>query len=69
MQAGWRRVYGVNCDRRVAGKVKVKVYKTVVRPELLYAWKTAALTKRQEMRWKKSEKSQIEKVWTHKEEK
>ncbi len=39
---------GVLCGRGVAAKVKGKIYKTVVRPALLYGLETAALTKRQE---------------------
>ena len=35
------------CDR-VPAKVKGKVYKTVVRPSMLYGLETAALTKKQE---------------------
>ena len=46
--SGWRRVAGVICDRRVAARVKGKVYKTVVRPAMLYGLEAVALTKRQE---------------------
>ena len=46
--SGWRKVSGVMCDKRVSAKVKGKVYKTVVRPALLYGLETVALTKRQE---------------------
>ena len=45
---GWRRVTGVICDRRIPAKMKGKVYKTVVRPAMLYGLEAAALTKRQE---------------------
>ena len=51
IQAGWsswRRVSAVICDRRVPAKVKDKVYKTVVRPSMLYSLETAGLTKKQE---------------------
>ena len=50
VQAGWsgRRVAGVICDRRVAARVKGKVYKMVVRPAMLYSLEAVALTKRQE---------------------
>ena len=34
--SSWRRVSAVICDRRVPAKVKGKVYKTVVRPSMLY---------------------------------
>ncbi|KAI5088070.1 hypothetical protein C0J45_21613, partial [Silurus meridionalis] len=46
--SGWRRVTGVICDRRVSVRVKGKVYRTVVRPEMLYGLETGALSKRQE---------------------
>ncbi|KAI5606440.1 hypothetical protein C0J50_1939, partial [Silurus asotus] len=48
--SGWRRVIaGVICDRRVSVRVKGKVYRTVVRPEMLYGLETVALRKRQEV--------------------
>uniref|UniRef100_A0A8C4NFF6 ribonuclease H n=1 Tax=Eptatretus burgeri TaxID=7764 RepID=A0A8C4NFF6_EPTBU len=46
--SGWRRVAGVICDRRGAARVKGKVYKTVVRPAMLYGLEAVARTKRQE---------------------
>ncbi|KAI5618019.1 hypothetical protein C0J50_22608, partial [Silurus asotus] len=36
------------CDRRVSVRVKGKVYRTVVRPEMLYGLETVAFSKRQE---------------------
>ncbi|KAI5609648.1 hypothetical protein C0J50_5859, partial [Silurus asotus] len=52
VQAGWsgcrRVIAGVICDRRVSVRVKGKVYRTVVRPEMLYGLETVALSKRQE---------------------
>ncbi|KAI5103545.1 hypothetical protein C0J45_7126, partial [Silurus meridionalis] len=43
--SGWRRVIaGVICDRRVSVRVKGKVYRTVVRPEMSYGLETVALT-------------------------
>ncbi|KAI5090669.1 hypothetical protein C0J45_19530, partial [Silurus meridionalis] len=47
--AGWRRVAGVICDRRVSARVKRKVYRTVVRPAMLYGLETVAFNKRQEV--------------------
>ncbi|KAI5617633.1 hypothetical protein C0J50_22801 [Silurus asotus] len=47
--SGWRRVTGVICDRRVSVRVKGKVYRTVVRPAMLYGLETVALSKRQEV--------------------
>ncbi|KAI5085143.1 hypothetical protein C0J45_23845, partial [Silurus meridionalis] len=47
--SGWRRVIaGVICDRRVYARMKGKVYRTVVRPAMLYGLETVALSKRQE---------------------
>ena len=51
IQAGWnswRSVTGVICDRKVSAKMKGKIYKTVVRPAMMYGLETVALTKRQE---------------------
>ena len=45
---GWRKVSGVMCDRRVSARMKGKVYKTVMRPAMLYGLETVALGKRQE---------------------
>ena len=41
---------GVLCDRRMPVKLKGKVYKTVIRPAMLYGAETWATTKRQEKR-------------------
>lgn len=51
VQAGWnswRKVSGVICDRRVSAKVKGKVYRTVVRPAMMYGLETLAIGRRQE---------------------
>ena len=39
---------GLICDRRLSACVKGKVYKTVVRPTILYGLETMSLTKKQE---------------------
>ena len=44
----WKRCSGVLCDRRMPVKLKGKVYKTVVRPALLYGAETWATTRGQE---------------------
>ena len=46
----WKRCSGVLCDRRMPVKLKGKVYKTVVRPALLYGAETWATTRGQEAR-------------------
>ena len=44
----WKRVSGVLCDRRMNMKIKGKVYRTVVRPALMYGAETWALKKAKE---------------------
>ena len=51
VQAGWnnwRRVSEVICDRRLSVCAKGKVYKTVIRPAMLYGLETVPLTNKQE---------------------
>lgn len=53
IQAGWRnwkKCSGVLCDKRVPVKLKGKVYKSVVRPAMLYGAETWATTKGDEKR-------------------
>ncbi|KAK3543285.1 hypothetical protein QTP70_014057, partial [Hemibagrus guttatus] len=45
---GWRKVSGVLCDRKISARIKGKVYRTVVRPAILYGLETVSLRKRQE---------------------
>ncbi|KAK3528895.1 hypothetical protein QTP70_012072 [Hemibagrus guttatus] len=45
---GWRKVWGVLCDRKISARIKGKVYKTVVRPAMPYGLETVSLRKRQE---------------------
>ncbi|KAK3548895.1 hypothetical protein QTP70_021245, partial [Hemibagrus guttatus] len=45
---GWRKVSGVLCDRKISARIKGKVYRTVVRPAMLYGLETVSLKKRQE---------------------
>ena len=44
----WKRVSGILCDRRIRLRVKGKVYKTVVRPAMMYGADTWAVKKAQE---------------------
>ena len=49
IQAGWmswRKVSGVLCERKLSAKVKGKMYKSVVRPAILYGMETVAETER-----------------------
>ena len=43
----WRKVSGVLCDRKLSAKVKGKMYKSVVRPTMLYGIETVAVTERE----------------------
>ena len=43
----WRKVSGVLCERKLAAKVKGKMYKSVVSPTMLYGMETVAVTERQ----------------------
>ncbi|KAK3530930.1 hypothetical protein QTP70_006515 [Hemibagrus guttatus] len=45
---GWRKVLGVVCDQKISARIKGKVYRTVVRPAMLYGLETVSLRKRQE---------------------
>ncbi|KAK3542137.1 hypothetical protein QTP86_016465 [Hemibagrus guttatus] len=45
---GWRKVSGVLCDRKISARIKGKVYRTVVRPAMLYGLETVSLRKIQE---------------------
>ena len=50
IQAGWmswRKLSGVLCDRKLSAKVKGKIYKSVVKPTMLYGMKMVAVTERQ----------------------
>ena len=40
----WRKVSGVLCDKKLLAKVKGKIYKSVVRPAMLYRMETMAVT-------------------------
>ena len=46
----WKKCSGVLCDKRMPVKLKGKVYRTVVRPAMIYGAETWATTKRQESR-------------------
>ena len=46
----WKKSSGVLCDKKMPVKLKGKVYRTVVRPAMLYGAETWATTKRQESR-------------------
>ena len=48
MMENWKRVSGILCDRRISLRVKWKVYKTFVRPAMMYGVDTWAVKKTQE---------------------
>ena len=44
----WKRVLGILCDRRIRLRVKGKVYRTVVRPAMMYGAEMWPVKKAQE---------------------
>ncbi|KAK3568739.1 hypothetical protein QTP86_016296 [Hemibagrus guttatus] len=54
---GWRKVSGVLCDQKISARIKGKVYRTVVRPAMLYGLETVSLRKRQESELEKQQQS------------
>ncbi|KAK3562413.1 hypothetical protein QTP86_033563, partial [Hemibagrus guttatus] len=53
---GWRKVSGVLCDQKISARIKGKVYRTVVRPAMLYGLETVSLRKRQESELEESQR-------------
>ena len=51
----WLKVFGVLCDRKLSAKVRGKMYKSVVRPTMLYGMETVAVTERQVVKMKVAE--------------
>ena len=50
IQAGWmnwRKVSGIVCDRKLSAKIKGKMYRSVIRPAMLYEVETVATTEKQ----------------------
>ena len=51
IQAGWsswRKVTGVLCDKKIPVKMKGKLFKTMVRPAMLFGMEAVEMTKKQE---------------------
>ena len=48
----WREVSGFLCGRKLSAKIKGKMYKSVVRPAMLYGMEMVAVTERQMEKWK-----------------
>ena len=46
----WREVTGIICDKRMSLKTKASIYKSVIRPVLLYGTESAALRREEERR-------------------
>ena len=49
IQAGWmswKKVFGFLCERKLSARIKGKMYKSVVRPAMLCAMETLAVTER-----------------------
>jgi len=51
----WREVSGVVCDKNMSKRVKGKVYKTMIRPVLMYGAETWALRKKDEVLLERTE--------------
>ena len=70
IQAGWKnwkRVSGIPCDRRISLRVKYpgKVYKTVIRPAMIYGAETWAVNKAQEKELDVAEMRMLRYKWSH----
>ena len=51
----WRELTGVTCDRKIPLKLKVKVYKTMIRPALLYRAETWTIGAKEESMLERTE--------------
>ena len=51
----WRKTTGVICDKKVPVKLKVKIYKTVIKPTMLYGAQCWAMIKKEEHLLNKTE--------------
>ena len=51
----WKRMTGVLCDKKMSLRIKGKVYKSVVRPAMMYGAETWALKKIHEKRFEVAE--------------
>ena len=58
----WKRVSGILCDRRISLRVKGKVYKTVVRPAMMYGAETWAVKKAQEEKLDVAEMRKLDRI-------
>ena len=52
---GWRKVSSILCDRNMSTKIKGKVYRTCVRPAIMYGLETIPLTKAAESKMEVAE--------------
>ena len=51
----WKKITGIMCDRRVAPKLKGRLFKVMVRPAMLYGLETVAMTKKIEQKMQVAE--------------
>ena len=58
----WRKVFGILCDGELSAKVKGKMYRSFVRPTMLYGMETMAVTERQVGKMKVAELKMVR--WT-----
>ena len=48
----WRRASGVLCDMKLSATLKGKMYKSIVRPAMLYGMETVVVKEMVEKRWR-----------------
>jgi hypothetical protein len=59
----WRDLSGVMCDKKVPTKLKVLLYKTVIKPALTYGSETWPITKRMEARMDATEMRMLKHIF------
>ena len=58
----WRVVTGIVCDKRMSLKMKANIYKSVIRPVLLYGTESAALRREEERRLEVTEMRMVRNI-------
>ena len=43
----WKKVSGVVCDKKLSAKVKGEMFRSVIRPDMLYEMETEAMNEKQ----------------------
>ena len=55
----WRELTGVTCDRKIPLKLKAKVYKTMIKPNLLYGAEMLAIGAKEESMLERTEMTML----------